>query len=145
MAASTRVFNPDDIVVLFDGIPLSGIGPGGVTEEPTGEGFTRTVGTGGDVVYGVSNDTGVDITVRLLVTSMSNDVLSTGYEASKKGVLHTVVVKDLRGTSLCASTDAVVMNLPGKTVTNGSEENEWVLSCGQAARWVGGTLASTSL
>lgn len=143
--AETRIFNADDNVVLLDGVQITGIGPGGVTEEPTGEGFTRTVGTGGDVVFGVSNDTGVNVTVRLLVSSSSNDVMNVAYEASKRGILHTLVVKDLRGTSLCSSTTAVVMNLPTRTITNGSEENEWIISCGQAARFVGGVTQTTSL
>lgn len=128
-AVATYAFK--DVVVLVNGVPITGFADGNdaVSVERDREAFTKLVGADGDVMALRSADRSGTAMLKLLQSSISNTYLTTFLKIQDAGVLSPVPfsVKDLNGLDLVIAEAAFVAG-PPKAIY-GAEHNarEWKL------------------
>lgn len=136
-----KTYDPAQVVVTFLGNILTGFGPDTfITAERESDAFTDEVGADGEVARARSKDKRGTVTLTLLQTSMSNDVLSAAAAADELGGLGAgpLLVKDLNGATLVAAESAWVQKVAN--VEFGAElgTREWMLRCADVSVLVGG-------
>lgn len=147
MGAALKAYDPAQVAVIFGGAKLEGTVPGSRVKVSFPEMFTKVVGTDGEVARGKKNDRTVKITIELLQTSISNDVLMGFHLAdinSPSGAPLPVMVKNLLGTFLVLAPGAWLVGPPSE-VAYGPDVvgNAWVIDTGQAQAFVGGQVSLT--
>ena len=150
MSDSTRLAADHlaSMIVAAGGNPISGWGEGDALDiEPMGDSWTTTVGGDGDIVRSFTGQKTFNITLRLLSTSTSNDVLSALHvadtsiaKAGGPGLPFSFFAKDINGTSLFAFTSAWITKLPKYTRANAQKDREWTLCATDGAIFIGGAL-----
>ncbi len=110
-------WNPDQVDVIFGGIPLSGFSEDAIIKlTEAGDRFTITAGVMGDLTR--SKDPAVVgvLTVDLMLSSKSNDVLSAMHiadiEAEGGAGVVPCAVNDRNGSGLFASPEAYIIKFP---------------------------------
>lgn len=88
----------------------------------------------------MSTDPRKKVTVTLLQTSGTNDVLSTLYEADKisKNGTFPITIKDLRGTTMFGASTAWVVKKANVSFGKQVESREWTIEAADGAFFVGG-------
>jgi hypothetical protein len=141
MALQTFSYAPDKVVVLVAGVPITGYGEGDSIEvEPMSELSTSKVGIDGDVTRSLNTDRRCRITVRLMQSSPSNDMLSTlvGVDLVSGGRMFPVTVMDLLGRTLIVASQAWIATRPTVTFGREASEREWVFETGSLSEWFAG-------
>jgi hypothetical protein len=141
MALSTFSYAPDKVVVLVAGVPLTGFGEDeSITIEPRSELSTSKVGIDGDVTRSLNTDRRCRITIRLMQSSPSNDVLSTlvGVDLVSGGRMFPVTVMDLLGRTLIVAAQSWIAERPTVTFAREASEWEWVFETGSLSEWFAG-------
>jgi len=138
---SVRTYDPKEVILLMDGIPISGYADGTfVMVERTSDAFTKVSGSDGDVSRVKTNDKSGTITVTLAQTSPGNDIL-TGLalldEQSNSGVVPVAVV-DKSGRSTYASGFGWVRKMPNSEFSKDVSNREWIIDCANMQWFVGG-------
>ncbi len=127
---SVKTYIPKKILVIVGGVPISGFAEDSMVKTVRDEDtFAKKVGVDGEVSRSQNHNRSGTVTITLMQTSPSNDVLS-GFaaldELTGAGVV-PVLIKDLSGTSTFFSSSCWVKKPPegayGKEVGN----REWVL------------------
>jgi hypothetical protein len=140
---SVKSYDPKQVIVTVGGAPMSGFADGTfIAISRQNDAFTSVAGADGEVARAKSNDKRGEMTITLMQTSLSNDILSgiaTLDEKSNLGVV-PVIVKDLSGTTTFFSGTAWIRKIPdsefGKEIAN----REWVLELADMDIFVGGVL-----
>ncbi len=141
---TTKFWDPDQVDVIFGGVPLSGFAEDGmITFEEQGERFITVAGVDGDVTRSkVKAKVGI-LTVKLMSSSKSNDVLSAAHNLDllSPGGAGVVAggVNDRNGTSLLASSTMWVMGFPAVNMGKQAEAREWKIQVIDYRLFVGGT------
>lgn len=136
-------YDPKKVIVSFGGVEITGFAEDSIIKiAPMGDGTTSIVGCTGDVVRGISPDRRKEVTIRLLQSSSSNDILSTialRDNQNGDGVL-PFLMKDLSGRTTFYSSKAWIVNLPEVNRTNepAGGSTEWVLNTADGDLFVGG-------
>lgn len=142
--AQVRTYDPKRINIVIGSHIVSGYGEDTfVSIEPTGDGTQATAGADGEVARSLSHNPLHRLTLTLQQTSLSNNALSDLLNldrASGGGGIVPLQVRDLRGTTIFAASQAWVVQLP--TVEFGAEvsEREWEIDCVATDAYVGGNL-----
>ncbi len=147
MGAKLSAYDPSLVAVIFNGARLEGMVPGSRVKVAFAERFKKTVGIDGEVARSKNQDKTVQITVELLQTSLSNDVLMGFHlldDATPNGFVAPAMVKNLLGTFLVNAPGSWIVG-PPKEVAYGPEVvgNIWVIDTGQATAFVGGQVSLT--
>lgn len=135
MSGLTKTYDPKQIVVTFNGVPIVGFADGTfISVSPSGDRFTKTVGADGEVGRSKSNDNTSEVTITLLQTSLSNDYLNSQMLLDKltnsgKGTLQ---IKDMAGTSVHFWKEAWIKTPPDGEYSKEISERSWVFDTGQA-------------
>ncbi len=140
-------YDPSDILLVVANIPITGYGDGTfVRIEEQSDGITSYVGADSEVARSISPDPRVRITVTLMQTSTSNDVFTGLYAADRLGsgsATFALLLKDLRGTTLFASSQAWIMKMATINFAKTADQHrEWTIEAvrvGTAMYVVGGT------
>lgn len=141
--AFTRTYNPFLVNFSFTGIPITGFAPDTfITVERNEDAFTLVVGAGGEAARSQSRNRSGTVTLTLLATSQSNDVLSAIANADEQtGIgVGTAFVKEINGTTLVSAQSAWIKKMPN--VERGAEVSnvEWVLECEALDTFIGGLI-----
>lgn len=140
---SLGTYDPKKVIVLFGGVPIEGFAEDSMIKvKPLGDGVASVVGCHGDVVRTLSPDNRHEITIKLLQSSASNDVLGVIHQRDKKigdGVL-PLVIKDLSGRMTFVDSQAWLVNNPEVNRTDKAEDgdNEWVIHTAGGILFPGG-------
>jgi hypothetical protein len=128
MAITT--YDPKQVVVSFLGNLLTGYAGGSfVTAQRSADSFTLHVGADGEAVRTRSSNRSGTVTVKLVQTSPSNDVLAAaaaGDELAGSGV-GPLFVKDLGGRTLVAAQNAWVKKPAVVDFGADVADREWTL------------------
>jgi hypothetical protein len=138
---SLATYDPAQHSISFGGNILTGFASDSLVEiEQDNDTFTYTTSADGPGARARVRDESVTIRVRLLKTSMSNDILSALWEADKlRGVgIREFVVKDLAGANTFSG-DAWIQKPPTMAVGAEIDNYEWTLRCAKPAAFhIGG-------
>lgn len=138
---SIKTYNPNDTVFSFGGNIMTGYADGEFLNITRPEDmFNTTVGANNEVVRVQTNNTMSEITLTLLQSSISNDILSAIHQldiVASAGVL-PLVIKDLSGLTTFFAGDAWLKKFAdqgfGKEISN----REWVFTSAESQIFVGG-------
>lgn len=134
-------YDASQVIVVFDGTPLTGWADGTfVTVEFDEQQWNKVTGAGGDTQRSKTNNYAGKVTVTLLNGSVSNDVLSAAWNADRvdntgKG---PIIVKDLSGTTIWQAKNAWIQQMPSQGYGKDAETREWVLDTDELSGVAGG-------
>ena len=138
---SVKTYSPKDVSVIVAGTVITGYAEDTfLSIERASDAFEKVVGADGEVARSASADRSGMITITLLQTSSSNDILSalqTADEISLAGKF-PVMVKDTFGTSLYLAGTAWIQKVSDAEYGNTIGEREWVIDCADLTAFVGG-------
>jgi hypothetical protein len=130
-----KTYDPKKVIVTFGGNVIDGYADGTFVEvSPSdGDGFKKVVGADGAVGRSKSSDNTNQVSITLLQTSKSNDVLSTIRNTDKltaKAIMPLSIV-DLNGTSLFSWAEAWIKGDPTWSKEKEIKDYGWVFDTGQ--------------
>lgn len=138
---STTTLDPSQYAISFLGQQIVGWADGDVCSvEYDADAFTKYVGTGGEGARSKSLNRGATITLRLMSTSPSNDILSAAAEADRltgQGA-GPFFAKDGSGRTAALAPTAWVKKMPAKPFGKEVGEIEWQLDTDLLELFVGG-------
>lgn len=135
-----KTYDPASVVVSVGGVPMSGYADGTfVSVDRDEDAFTKVTGADGNTTRVKTNNRSGSLTLTLMQSSPSNDVLS-GFaqldEALNAGVV-PVLIKDLSGTSTYFSATGWIRKYAtsdfGKEINN----REWIIDLADLDVFVG--------
>jgi hypothetical protein len=136
-------YDPKQIIVSVGGNIIVAFAAGTFLSASRNEAaFVLTVGADGETARARSRNRSGLLTLTLMQTSPSNDVLSAfaaADELSGTGVV-PVLVKDLLGTSLLAAQNGWVQKLADVEFGAELSNREWVIECDFLGMFAGGAL-----
>ena len=138
---SVRTFDAKKVQVIFNGLSISGFADGTFANvEREEQGFTKVTGADGFTSRSKSNNRSGSVTITLLQTSPSNDVLSNilAQDELNANAVYPLTIKDLSGESLYFTSTAWIQKAP--TIQYGKEINsvEWIIDCSDLQMKVAG-------
>lgn len=137
---AVRTYDPKNVVIAIGGVPMSGFADGTFLEIVRDEqAFTKVVGADGYTSRVKSNNRGGTLTLTLLETSPSNDILSgiaALDELSNAGVV-PILVKDMSGNSVYFSATGWIQKLPDSAFGKEVNNRAWVLDLADVDIFVG--------
>lgn len=136
-----KSYDPKNIKITVGGFPISGFADGSfVTVERNEDMWTLQVGADGEAARSKSNNRSGRLTVSLLQTSASNDVLSAFAQADDVGgaAQFPVSVEDALGNSLFFTDTAWVKKMAPAPYGKEAAAREWVLETDVLVAFVGG-------
>jgi len=137
---AVKTYSPKDVTVIVAGTQISGFAEDTfVTVERDSDAFTKIVGADGEVSRSASADLSGTITITLLGTSSSNDILSAlalADQISLSGEF-PVLIKDELGTTLHTAPSAWIQKAATKEYAAEVGENEWILQCSELIEFIG--------
>lgn len=140
-----RTYDPKRVNIILGSHIVSGLAEDTfISIEPNGDGTQSTAGADGEVARSLSHNPLNRVTLTLQQTSLSNDALSELLRldrASGGAGVFPLQIRDLRGTTVFAASQAWVVQKP--TVEFGSEvsEREWAIDCVETNAFIGGNAA----
>lgn len=139
---TTKTYSPKDITVIIAAHELGGFADGTFVEvEAMTDGVSSVAGADGEVARAMSTDPRCKVTITLLQTSASNDALSTFFDVDQlsggRGMF-PIVIKDNRGTTLMAASQAWVVKKPNSEFSKEVSERKWELETGGGTYHAGG-------
>lgn len=143
--ANLGTFDPKRVSIIFGSHVVTGYAEDTfVSSEPQGDGTVSQAGADGEVARSISNNPLHRITITLQQTSRSNDYFSDVWardRASGGGGVQPLQIRDLRGTTLLAASQAWIVNLP--TIEFGAtlSDRAWVIDAVVSDAVLGGNNA----
>ncbi len=136
---SVTAYDPQNIDCVFANHPIGGFADGTpMNLVRTSELVVTKAGIKGDVAVSYISDKRAVMTVSLLATSASNDVLS---RAAENKVIGSFLLKDHAGTTLVKSPYAVVKKMPDVGFSQETPNRDWEIELLDATIFVGSTPA----
>lgn len=136
-----KTYDAKQVVVSYAGFTLSGFAEGTkVTVEYDEDAWTKQVGVDGEVTRSKSNNRAGRVTVQLMQSSDSNQILSSLAEADRLSNAGAVplMIKDNSGNSLHTAENAWIMKIPSAEYGVEAGPREWVFDCGTIVSNIGG-------
>lgn len=127
MGVSVKTYKPSDVVVLVSGYQLTGIVS--LSAAWSAPPFTVVKGIRGKNARVRNFDSSLTITLQVLQTSITNDILSdivTKDISTGNGRL-LVEIRDKSGTTVLTSTNGFVSNRANVEFSNDLSERQWVI------------------
>lgn len=138
---AVKTYSPKKVSVVIGGFIISGYAEGSfVKVEYEDDAFTKVTGADGETSRTHSANISGTITLTLLQTSESNDVLSGLHIADRlslQGVV-PVLIKDNNGTTFAGAPEAWIKKMPESEFAKEMGEREWVIDCGALLYTTGG-------
>lgn len=138
-----KFFDPKQFPIVFGGVQMDGFGESTMCKfEYDTESFSDVVGVDGEVSRSKNMDRRAKLTVTLMQTSPTNDLLSAMYNAGRAGVngadVAAVRVEDLNGRLVISGPEAWIMDTPKATYGKSAGEYEWIIRIANAEAFFGG-------
>lgn len=143
MAFITKFYDPDQVLVYFNGVQMEGFADGEfITVEQKADAFQSVVGSDGEVARSKSNDRRATATIKLLQTSSSNALLSAilniDLNTSGGAGVGTFLMQDLQGTTLVQCDSSWIVKYPDDSMDRTAKSREWQIEMANAFRFEGG-------
>jgi hypothetical protein len=147
MAGAVRTYNPSRILVIYNGVPLSGFADGTFVNITTpSDGITTKMGADGELARAINPDRRTTVTITLQQTSPSNDILSGFYSLdtiSCGGGVGPIMIQDLCGDTLFAASAAWIVKPADVEFSNEITNRAWQIATGVPSIYnVGGSASS---
>lgn len=143
MAVTT--YDAKKVAVIVGGIPMSGLADGTfVSIERDEDSFTKVVGADGQTSRAKSNNRGGSMSLTLMQSSPSNDVLTAfmlADETANAGVVPIAVV-DFSGRTKFASAFGWIKKPPVAEFGKELSEREWVFDLSDVDIFIGGNVTA---
>ena len=137
-----KTYDPSQVVITVGGAIISGYADGAfITLSRNSDMFSRVAGADGENARVKSSDKSGKVTLTLMQTSDSNDIL-TGFAAADELANSGVVpfaMKDISGRTVALAPRAWVTKLPDSEFGKEAGTREWVLEMDELDMFVGGT------
>lgn len=136
-------YDPKQVLITFGAIIIGGFADGVFCKvERTSEAFNTKAGADGEVCRTRTNDNRGKITITLMQSSLSNDLLSAQHSLDKAlplglGTSH-LLIKDLSGRTLCEAPQSWIVKEPDQEFGKEAADREWVLEASDLITFVGG-------
>lgn len=134
-------YDPKEVHVIIGGTPISGFADGTFVQISFDEQqWNKVTGADGLTSRSKSNNFGGQVTITLLQTSNSNDVLSAIWNRDRRsndGVV-TLLVKDALGRTTWSAAQAWIQKMVDQDFSKETEEREWVFDCADLRGLAGG-------
>lgn len=142
--AEMGIYDADSVVLSLNGADIVGFAEDFITVEFQSDAFTTIVGATGDVVRSKTSDYRARVTVTLLQTSPSNDILSALHNADRNAPNGAGVVSfSLRhidsGRSIFTGAQAWVAKMPNVTYSKAGQTRAWLIDVARLEAFVGGS------
>lgn len=124
-------YDPKKVIVIFQGVPLSGFGKDiFVSAEKDEDAFMLSMGVDGNAALSINRNEAGSIKVTLFHTSPSNDVLMASYQLHRLNgvVLGPSLIKDTSGRMLVACRNSWVKKIPSVQRGKEVQEIEWEIA-----------------
>lgn len=143
--AATRTYDPGAHLLSFLGIPLTAFGPDTFIAAARAEdGWTPTVGAGGEVARSRNRNRMGRVTVTLLQSSPENDLLmqaALADDATGEGI-GALFLRDRLGTTVLHAENAWIAKIPDMSRAKAVGVCEWAIECADLELFNGGNIAS---
>lgn len=137
MASTVHTYNPDSVLIVIGGIPITGAADGTFVEiSAVSDGVSSVSGADGEIARAIGTDNRHSVNISLLQTSASNDVMSTLYSLDRKtsgGAAFPVLIQDLSGRTLFAASQAWIKKSANMNLSKGIEARQWMMETGEPA------------
>lgn len=140
-----KVYDPAQVVVIFGGHKVEGMAPSSRVKITFPELYTKVVGIDGEVGRGKKNDRTAMVSIELLQTSNSNDILQGFFLAddlAPAGAPLPLMIKNLNGSALFVCPGAWIKKLPEVTYAGDVGANTWEIDCSETESFVGGQVSA---
>jgi len=138
---TVRTYDPKNVVLTVGGAPISGYADGTfITVSRQNDSFVSVSGADGETARAKQNDKRGDLTLTLLQTSLSNDILSgiaVLDETSNAGVV-PVILKDLSGATTYFSGSGWIKKPADSEFAKEVGNREWALELADMEVFIGG-------
>ena len=139
-----RIYDPNEVILNIGGADITGYAPGTFISVAMDEdAFKVVIGAAGDVVRSKSNNRMAALTVTLLQTSPSNDLLSTVHnldQAGRNGAgVFAIELRDaFDGRAVFTSGAAWIQKAPDATFGDTDSNRAWTIRIEKLVRFDGG-------
>lgn len=136
-----KTYNPKRVAVSFAGRVLTGFADGTfISVERNEDTFTLAVGSDGEAARAASNNRSGRVTLTLMQTSASNDILSALAEADERSQLSTgpMMIKDASGRTVVLAAEAWIVKPAGAEFGREIGNREWIFETGDLSIFSGG-------
>lgn len=140
-----RIYDPNRVAISLAGIPMSGFADGNFLEVSyISDQFTDVVGTDSEVSRSKTGDGRATITIRLMQTSPTNDLLSAlvNSDLSTDGGagVGAFLVTDKSGNTVLRAENAWIKKIPDVAFGRESQERAWTIMTDKLISFVGGNI-----
>jgi len=138
-----KTFDINKYIFTFGSIVVSGLASGTFVDITFDAPFyVSSQGTDGEVCRVLRNKTMATITLTLMQSSATNDLLSAALEADRAGnIQEPLVIKDLNGTTVAIATQCWIEQKPKVTFGDETQNREWTIKAANLVEFVGGNFA----
>lgn len=136
-----KTYDPKKVNVILGGAPLSGFGPDTFIQvNRNADSFGLTVGVDGEGARSVDGDESAQVTITLLQTSASNDVLQAFHDQDKLGIGGPLpfAIVDRNGRTLEAAETAWVKRRPDSQYAKAAGTRDWLIETDKLNSFTGG-------
>lgn len=136
-----KTYDASQVQVILGAVPLVGAADGQFCNVTWDEDdYGKTTGADGEVSRHRMNNDSSTVTLTLLQTSDTNDLLM-GYalaDRTNNSGVFSLMIKDMNGRSLFVTDSAWVQRKPDMTFSKETETREWTIATGRATVFIGG-------
>lgn len=138
---STKSYAPKEVQVIVFGNILSGFAKGTyINAEREVDAFTKEIGGDGEAARVQSANESGEVTLTLMQTSASNDILSALAVADElnRSSIGPIIIKDSLGTTILFSGEGWIRKLPAVEFGDELTPREWIFDMAIMKFFVGG-------
>lgn len=137
---SQRTFSINELIVVYGGIQITGFIDGEfITVSYDDEIFKHVNGADGEVARIKSNKLMATATIRLLQTSLTNDVLSGFLLADiAENITQLFIIKDLNGNTILSASQCSISKFSDVGYGTENVNREWTIKIPKLLGFVGG-------
>lgn len=138
-----KIFDPSEFHIVFGGATMAGFAENSMAKfQFTSPSLTSKVGVDGEVSWSKNMDRRATLTVTLMSTSDTNDLLSAIYTAQRLGVnggdIAALRVEDGNGRLVITGPEARLIDTPKPDYGKEATEYEWTIEIANCDAFFGG-------
>lgn len=137
-----KTYNGKKVAVIWGTIIFQGLAQDGdaISVAYDEDHVTKDVGLDGEVAWAMNANRTGKITVRLMATSLTNQLLSAAKEldALNGTAVYPFIVKDASGLDIHFAKESRILKTPDSSYSKEIGVREWVFDCGQLISNPGG-------
>ncbi len=141
---TTKIWDPAQLSVIVGGVPIGGFAEGSMIElKMNTPRFSTVTGTTGEKVRSKSLDKGAMLTIKLMQTSSSNDILTAiaiADDLAPNGAgIFPIMLRDRSGRAQYAAAEAWIVDQPDADFDKSAKSREWKIEIAELDAFTGGS------